>query len=76
MPKLTGIALGLHDDGSLELVAASVAHGSGPTMWHAQQDGPNGDLNRPGDLGGSDPWKDAEPCLHSGSTPMSCANAR
>jgi len=43
MPKLTGIALGLHDDGSLELVAASVAHGSGPTMWHAQQDGPNGD---------------------------------
>jgi hypothetical protein len=33
-------------------------------------------LDRPGDLGGSDPWKDAEPCLHSGSTPMSCANAR
>ena len=33
-------------------------------------------LNRPGDLGGSDPWKDAESCLHSGSIPMSCANAR
>jgi hypothetical protein len=33
-------------------------------------------LDRPGDLGGSDPWKDAESCLHSGSTPMSCANAR
>jgi uncharacterized protein with GYD domain len=33
-------------------------------------------LDRPGDLGGSDPWKDAESCLHSGGTPMSCANAR
>ena len=33
-------------------------------------------VDRPGDLGGSDPWKDAESCLHSGSTPMSCANAR
>ena len=22
------------------------------------------------------PWKDAESCLHSGSTPMSCASAR
>jgi hypothetical protein len=33
-------------------------------------------LDRPGDLGGSDPWKDAESCLHSGSTPMSCVNAR
>jgi hypothetical protein len=43
MPKLTGIALGLHADGSLELVAASVAQGSGPTMWHAQQRGPSGD---------------------------------
>jgi hypothetical protein len=30
----------------------------------------------PRDLGGPDPWKDAESCLHSGSTPMSCANAR
>ncbi len=35
-----------------------------------------GRVDRPGDLGGSDPWKDAESCLHSGSTPMSCANAR
>ena len=26
-------------------------------------------MGRPGDLGGSDPWKDAESCLHSGSTP-------
>jgi hypothetical protein len=34
------------------------------------------EVNRPGDLGGSDPWKDAESCLHSGSTPMSCVNAR
>jgi Domain of unknown function (DUF1905) len=33
-------------------------------------------VDRPGDLGGSDSWKDAESCLHSGSTPMSCANAR
>lgn len=33
-------------------------------------------VDRPGDLGGSDPWKDAESCLHSGSTLMSCANAR
>jgi GNAT superfamily N-acetyltransferase len=33
-------------------------------------------VDRPGDLGGSDPWEDAESCLHSGSTPMSCANAR
>jgi hypothetical protein len=33
-------------------------------------------LDRPGDLGGSDPWEDAESCLHSGSIPMSCASAR
>ena len=33
-------------------------------------------LDRPGDLGGSDPWKDAESCLHSGSIPMSCVSAR
>jgi hypothetical protein len=33
-------------------------------------------VDRPGDLGGFDPWKDAESCLHSGSTPMSCVNAR
>jgi hypothetical protein len=38
--------------------------------------GPMDGLDRPGDLGGSDPWEDAESCLHSGSTPMSCANAR
>jgi putative transposase len=34
------------------------------------------EMDRPGDLGGSDPWKDAESCLHSGSTPMSCVNAQ
>jgi hypothetical protein len=33
-------------------------------------------LDRPGDLGGSDPWEDAELCLHSGSTRMSCANVQ
>jgi hypothetical protein len=33
-------------------------------------------LERPGDLGGSDSWKDEESCRHSGSIPMSCANAR
>jgi hypothetical protein len=33
-------------------------------------------VDRPGDLGGSDPWKDAESCLHSGNTPMSCVSAR
>ena len=33
-------------------------------------------MNRPGDLGGSDPWQDAESCRHGGSTPMSCASAR
>jgi hypothetical protein len=26
------------------------------------------DVDRPGDLGGSDPWEDAESCQHSGST--------
>jgi hypothetical protein len=25
-------------------------------------------VDRPGDLGGSDPWEDAESCLHSGSS--------
>src|SRR6266568_21439 len=35
-----------------------------------------GELDRPGDLGGSDSWEDAEPCQHSGSTPRSCASAR
>jgi hypothetical protein len=34
------------------------------------------DMDRPEDLGGSDPWEDAESCQHSGSTPMSCASAR
>src|SRR5215831_5381480 len=29
------------------------------------------DLDRPGDLGGSDPWEDAESCQHGGSTLMS-----
>jgi hypothetical protein len=54
MPRLTGIALGQHIDGSLELVAASAAHENGPTMWHAWQRGPNGDwtgwhpLGKPG----------------------------
>jgi hypothetical protein len=33
-------------------------------------------VDRPGDLGGSDPWEDAESCQHSGSTLMSCASAR
>jgi hypothetical protein len=33
-------------------------------------------VDRPGDLGGSDPWEDAESCQHSGSTPRSCASAR
>ena len=28
-------------------------------------------LDRPGDLGGSDPREDAESCQHSGSTPKS-----
>ncbi len=35
-----------------------------------------GQVDRPGDLGGSDPWEDAESCQHSGSTPRSCASAR
>jgi hypothetical protein len=33
-------------------------------------------LDRPGNLGGSDPWEDAESCRHSGSTPRSCVSAR
>ena len=33
-------------------------------------------LERPGNLGGSDPWEDAESWQHSGSTPRSCASAR
>jgi len=33
-------------------------------------------VDRPGDLGGSDSWEDAESCRHSGSTPRSCASAR
>jgi hypothetical protein len=33
-------------------------------------------LDRPGDLGGSDPWEDAESCRHSGNTPRSCASAQ
>ena len=34
------------------------------------------EVDRPGDLGGSEPWEDSESCLHSGSTPRSCASAR
>jgi len=37
---------------------------------------PDQQLDRPGDLGGSDPWRGWEPCQHSGSTPRSCASAR
>ena len=33
-------------------------------------------LDRPGDLGGSDSWEDAEPRQHSGSIPRSCVSAR
>jgi len=33
-------------------------------------------VDRPGDLGGSDPWRGWEPCRHSGGTPRSCASAR
>ena len=32
-------------------------------------------MDRPGDLGGSDPWEDAESCQHNGSTPRSSASA-
>ena len=42
MPELTGIGLNMHDDGSHELVAASVAQGTGATMWHARQTSPSG----------------------------------
>ncbi len=35
-----------------------------------------GTLDRPGDLGGSDPWEDAESCQHSGNIPRSCVSAR
>ena len=34
------------------------------------------ELDRPGNLGGSDSWEDAESWRHSGSTPRSCVNAR
>jgi formylglycine-generating enzyme len=34
------------------------------------------DVDRPGNLGGSDSWEDAGPWRHSGSTPTSCASAR
>ena len=34
------------------------------------------ELDRPGNLGGSDSWEDAGSCRHSGSTLMSCASAR
>ena len=33
-------------------------------------------VDRPGDLGGSDSWEDAESCRHSGSIPRSCASER
>jgi transposase len=33
-------------------------------------------VDRPGNLGGSDSWEDAGLWRHSGSTQMSCANAR
>jgi len=53
-------------------VATAVAGGPGSDADEVAADG----VDRPGDLGGSDPWKDAESCLHSGSTPMSCASAQ
>jgi hypothetical protein len=33
-------------------------------------------VNRPGDLGGSDSWEDAESWQHSGNTPRNCVSAR
>ena len=36
----------------------------------------HGIMDRPGNLGGSDPWEDAGPWQHSGSTPRSCVIAQ
>jgi hypothetical protein len=41
----------------------------------AKRDGPPR-VDHPGNLGGSDPWKDAESCRHRRSTRTSCASAR
>jgi hypothetical protein len=49
-------------------------HGAGiPCMPGS---GPDRYMGHPGNLGGSDSWEDAGSWRHSGSTRMSCANAR
>jgi hypothetical protein len=54
------------------LTARRLAEIKGP----AQAKAPVASVDRPGDLGGSDPWRGWEPCQHSGNTPRSCASAR
>ncbi len=61
------------------LTVRPMAHVDLPALAHHSPHpcgGCRAQLDRPGDLGGSDPWEDAESCQHSGSTPMSCPSAR
>ena len=75
--RWTGILLTLDDtrpagNGDLGIVASWVLR-QAPAAPFA---GSGPQVERPGNLGGSDPWEDAESWQHSGSTPRSCASAR
>jgi len=59
-----------------ELVGDQVTVFIGVPTYAQGQPFPWAEMDRPGDLGGSDSWEDAEPCQHSGSTQWSCASAR
>jgi hypothetical protein len=74
------ITVMLEDDLDGGPAAETVRFGLGGTEYEIDLNEKNAKafrkLDRPGDLGGSDPWEDAESCQHSGSTPRSCASAR
>src|SRR6266704_508161 len=60
------------DTWTSDLTMALMGRGPACSLTSKLQSG----VDRPGDLGGSDSWEDAEPCQHSGSTQWSCASAR
>ena len=55
---------------------AGVSQAAGPGHRGAAVEHPAHTVDRPGNLGGSDPWEDAGSWRHSGNTRRSCANAR
>jgi FtsK/SpoIIIE family len=67
------VELGLWRDCAERFIGPSIDDAIDTLHW---LQGQIDELDRPGDLGGSDPWEDAESWQHSGNTLRSCASAR